>query len=103
MANKDDPEFRDLVEYLNAKSWDFGFEFEDHGSAVVIGVGNAENRLGLVTHAGVRPAQRSRWSTDPFSMDTTTSPGLEWRGAPQFDIFAVSATSRLASMDARDD
>ena len=67
--------FRDLKACLSDTGRASGLDFEDHGAAVVIGLGRAKDRLGILTHGDVQPADRERWSTDPFTLDATSEPG----------------------------
>lgn len=67
--------FRRLKEYLSRLGGDWDFDVEDHGAALVIGLGRARDRLGILTHGDVQPADRERWRGDPFSLDTTSEPG----------------------------
>lgn len=73
--NEDNPVFRSLVSYLHEKAQSFGFDFEDYGAVVVIGLGTSSDRLGIVTHADVQPADPTKWASDPFSLDASTEPG----------------------------
>ena len=75
LANADNPEFRRMSQYLEDKSSALGFDFEDHGAVVVVGFGDARDRLGLVTHGDVQPADATKWAQDPFSLDTTSEAG----------------------------
>ena len=67
--------FRELKAYLSDTCRAPGFDFEDHGAAVVVGLGQPEDRLGILTHGDVQPADRERWRSDPFTLDTTSEPG----------------------------
>ena len=64
-----------MTAYLERMATAFGFDFTDHGVVVVIGLGDAADRLGLVTHADVQPANPAKWAQDPFTLDTTSEPG----------------------------
>ena len=75
LANVDQPEFRRIKAYLAGRAGELGFDCTDHGAAVVIGLGGAPERLGLLTHADVQPADPARWAGDPFRLDTVTEPG----------------------------
>ncbi len=75
VPNAGNPEFRALTEYLEAKAGQLGLDFEDHGAVVLIGLGESTDRLGLVTHADVQPADPSKWARDPFSLDRDSEPG----------------------------
>ena len=67
--------FRRLKDYLSGVCGEWGFDIEDRGAAVVIGYGAATDRLGILTHGDVQPADRDRWRGDPFTLDTTSEPG----------------------------
>ena len=69
------PVFRDLKDYLARCCRERGFDIEDHGAAVVIGLGRAADRLGILTHGDVQPADAGRWRGDPFRLDTASEPG----------------------------
>ena len=75
VPNVDLPEFHRLKAYLAGRAGDLGLDCTDHGAAVVIGLGSAPDRLGLLTHADVQPADPVRWGGDPFRLDTVTEPG----------------------------
>jgi len=75
VPNARHPEFLRLKDYLARKAADLGLEFEDHGAAVLLGLGDSDDRLGLVTHADVRPADEAAWAADPFSLDRRSEPG----------------------------
>jgi len=75
VPNVDQPEFQRLKAYLAGRAGDLGLDYTDHGAAVVIGLGSAPDRLGLLTHADVQPADPVRWGGDPFRLDTVTEPG----------------------------
>jgi dipeptidase D len=68
-------EFRAMTSYLEAKARELGLDFADHGAVVVIGLGDADRRLGLITHADVQPADAAKWAANPFTLDTISEPG----------------------------
>ncbi|MCZ6726469.1 MAG: dipeptidase [Acidobacteria bacterium] len=74
-VNAENPEFRALTAYLAAQAEAFGFDFEDHGAVVIIGYGDARQRLGIVAHADVQPADPAKWAASPFSLDAESEPG----------------------------
>jgi dipeptidase D len=60
----------------------FGLDFADHGCVVVIGLGQGEEKVGLIAHGDVQPADPSKWKKSPFELDRTSEPGkLLARGA----------------------
>lgn len=76
IPNERNPEFRAMTEYLSTKAGELGFDFADYGPVVVIGLGESSDRLGLITHGDVQPADAERWAQNPFTLDTITEPGL---------------------------
>ncbi len=75
VPNPRNPEFLRLKAYLAAAAARLGLDFEDHGAALVLGLGRSSDRLGLLTHADVRPADAAAWKTDPFTLDRDSEPG----------------------------
>ncbi len=82
IANAENPEFRAFAAYLEKRATEFGLDFTDLGGVLVIGLGDAKPRLGVVTHGDVQPADASKWARSPFELDTQSEPGrLIARGA----------------------
>jgi dipeptidase D len=101
VANAENPEFRDMTTYLERKADELGLDFADHGEVVVVGLGQPEERLGLVTHGDVQPADPSKWAEDPFSLDGSSEPGrLVGRGAED-DKGPIATRSRTGSPSSR--
>ncbi len=75
LDNADNPDFKAMTDYLAAKASELGLDFADHGNVVVIGLGEAPDRLGVITHGDVQPADPSKWARDPFSLDSLSEPG----------------------------
>ncbi|MCH9647130.1 MAG: dipeptidase [Deltaproteobacteria bacterium] len=73
--NSANPEFQAMTAYLEKKAKKLGFDFADHGEVVVIGMGNSTDRLGIITHGDVQPADPSKWTESPFFLDTQSEPG----------------------------
>lgn len=81
-VNAEQPEFRAFAEYLRARADEFGLDFTDHGAVLVIGLGEAKQRLGIITHGDVQPADATKWQRSPFELDAVSEPGrLIARGA----------------------
>lgn len=74
-ANADDPNFRAMSAYLGRLATKLGLDFADHGAVVVVGLGDAPSRLGVITHGDVQPADASKWAQDPFRLDVASEPG----------------------------
>ncbi len=74
--NQEHPEFLKMTAFLKDKAAELGLDFQDHGAVVVIGLGQSKDKLGLVTHGDVQPADASKWpSGGPFRMDRESEPG----------------------------
>jgi len=59
-----------------------GLDYADHGWTVIIGLGKADERIGIITHGDVQPVDPSKWKKSPFVLDRTSEPGkLLARGA----------------------
>ncbi|WKE65686.1 dipeptidase [Gallaecimonas kandeliae] len=69
------PQFKALKAKLKDTASRFGLDFKDMGAVVVIGLGDGKERLGIVTHGDVQPADASKWTQSPFSLDSTSEPG----------------------------
>ena len=69
------PEFTGFKRALRDKAKALGLEFQDHGYVVVVALGQGEDKLGIVTHGDVQPADPSKWHSSPFELDTKSEPG----------------------------
>ncbi|WP_245825365.1 dipeptidase [Pseudocolwellia agarivorans] len=61
---------------LKKQATELGLDFKDDGFVVIIGLGNAKERLGIITHGDVQPANPSKWKQSPYTIDLTSKPGL---------------------------
>jgi len=52
-----------------------GLDFRDDGYVVVISLGENKERLGIITHGDVQPADPTKWTKSPYLLDLTTEPG----------------------------
>ncbi len=96
------PVFRDLKDCLARCCRERGFDFEDHGAAIVIGLGRAADRLGILTHGDVQPADARQWRGDPFRLDATSEPGrLIGRGVEDDKVSIATALSAMQVFAAR--
>ena len=91
VPNARNPEFLRLKGYLAAASARLGLDFEDHGAALVMGLGRSPDRFGILTHADVRPADAAAWKTDPFTLDRDSEPGRLLGRGVEDDKGAVAA------------
>jgi dipeptidase D len=68
--------------FLKGEAERFGLDVADHGCVVVIGLGQGEEKVGLIAHGDVQPVDPSKWKKSPFELDRTSEPGkLLARGA----------------------
>ncbi len=75
LDNAENPDFKAMTDYLEAKANELGLDFADHGNVVVVGLGGSPARLGIVTHGDVQPADPSKWARNPFRLDSVSEPG----------------------------
>jgi len=75
IENAQHPSFIAQTRWLADFASEAGLDFADHGAVVVIGLGDATERLGLLTHGDVQPADASKWAASPFALDGTSEPG----------------------------
>ena len=70
------PEFIKFKAQLKQLSGQLGFDYADHGYVVLIGLGDGDRKLGVITHGDVQPADPKLWQKSPYELDKTTTPGL---------------------------
>ena len=70
-----DPAFTGFRAYLKNQAATLGLDFKDYGGVLVIGLGQGQKKLGVVTHGDVQPADPAKWRQNPFTLDTTSEPG----------------------------
>lgn len=69
------PQFTGFKKALGEKARALGLEFEDHGHVLIIALGQGDERLGIVTHGDVQPANPAKWKKSPFVLDRDSEPG----------------------------
>ncbi|WP_223270369.1 dipeptidase [Colwellia sp. C1TZA3] len=60
---------------LKKQAQTLGFDYLDDGYVVIIGLGDQKERVGIITHGDVQPANPKKWQKSPFELDITTEPG----------------------------
>ncbi|MCB1033096.1 MAG: M20/M25/M40 family metallo-hydrolase, partial [Acidobacteria bacterium] len=75
LANAENPHFRAMTAYLRQKAEQLGLDFSDYGEVVVVGLGEGSERLGVITHGDVQPAESRKWARTPFFLDRESEPG----------------------------
>lgn len=71
----DNLDFIGFKTLLKMKAAELGFDFQDLGYTVLIGMGQQTDKVTIVTHGDVQPADASKWQNSPFEMDKTSEPG----------------------------
>ncbi|SHF14985.1 dipeptidase D [Microbulbifer donghaiensis] len=67
--------FTGFKQALQDKAQALGLEYQDHGHVVIIALGDAPEKLGIVTHGDVQPANPAKWRQSPFVLDRQSEPG----------------------------
>jgi dipeptidase D len=75
LSANDNPAHIAFKAALKKQAEDLGFDYKDDGYVVVIGLGENKERLGIITHGDVQPANPKKWKKSPFELDTTSEPG----------------------------
>nr|WP_258405348.1 dipeptidase [Shewanella mesophila] len=70
------PEFINFKSELKHLSAQLGLDYADHGYVVLIGLGDNDRKLGVITHGDVQPADPKLWKKSPYELDMTSTPGL---------------------------
>lgn len=71
----DNPEFIGFKHLLKMKAAQLGLDYQDLGYTVLIGMGEQQDKVTIVTHGDVQPADATKWAKSPFVLDSTTEPG----------------------------
>ncbi|WP_444882767.1 dipeptidase [Microbulbifer sp. PSTR4-B] len=69
------PEFKGFKDTLQDKARELGLEYQDFGHVVVIALGEGAEKVGIVTHGDVQPANPAKWQKSPFMLDAESEPG----------------------------
>ncbi len=69
------PDFIGFKSLLKIKAAELGFDYQDFGHTVLIGMGEQQDRVTIVTHGDVQPADPTKWQQSPFVLDSTSEPG----------------------------
>lgn len=62
-------------EELKKQANNLGLDFKDEGYVVIIGLGDSQERVGVITHGDIQPANPEKWAKSPFELDLTSEPG----------------------------
>jgi dipeptidase D len=73
--NAEQPAFQEMSRWLKNFADRSGLGFADHGNVVVVSLAGGPERLGVIAHGDVQPADPKKWAKSPFSLDTGSEPG----------------------------
>ncbi|MCL1049044.1 dipeptidase [Shewanella abyssi] len=68
-------EFIGFKSELKSLSQQLGLDYSDHGYVILIGLGQQQDKLGVITHGDVQPANPALWHQSPYQLDMTSQPG----------------------------
>jgi dipeptidase D len=74
------PDFIGFKTLLKMKAAELGFDYQDLGYTVLISMGQQTEKVTIVTHGDVQPANASKWKQSPFIIDTSEPDKLIGRG-----------------------
>jgi len=74
------PDFIGFKALLKMKAAELGFDYQDLGYTVLISMGQQTEKVTIVTHGDVQPANASKWKQSPFIIDTSEPDKLIGRG-----------------------
>jgi dipeptidase D len=60
---------------LAKQAKNLGLDYTDYGFVVVIGLGNSDQRVGMITHGDIQPFNAQKWAKSPLILDETSEPG----------------------------
>ena len=75
LPSTDNPVHQAFKQELKQQAKQLGLDYTDHGYIVIIGFGNSQERLGMITHGDVQPATPAKWAKSPFELDLASEPG----------------------------
>ncbi len=80
ISTPQNPDFIGFKALLKMKAAELGFDYQDLGYTVLIGMGEQSEKVTVVTHGDVQPANASKWKQSPFIIDTSEPGKLVGRG-----------------------
>ena len=69
------PQHLGFKRFIKDEAARLGLDYADHGYVVIIGLGQSSERVGIITHGDIQPADPSKWKKSPFELDATSEPG----------------------------
>ena len=75
VSGSDNPAHQAFKAELAQQALALGLDFKNYGDVLVIGLGQGSERLGIITHGDVQPANPEKWAKSPFELDMDSEPG----------------------------
>lgn len=75
IPSPENPEHIAFKEALKKQAKDLGLDYQDKGYLVIIGLGESKERVGIITHGDIQPANPEKWAKSPFELDRESEPG----------------------------
>ncbi|AAZ26266.1 dipeptidase [Colwellia psychrerythraea] len=75
VSSPDNPEHQKFKAELAKQAKHLGLDYIDYGYVVVIGLGDNEQRVGMITHGDIQPFNPTKWAQSPLTLDLTSEPG----------------------------
>ena len=75
LSSPKNPEHQKFKAELAKQAKQLGLDYTDYGYVVVIGLGDSEQRVGMITHGDIQPFNANKWAQSPLILDQTSEPG----------------------------
>ena len=75
LASTENPVHQQFKAELARQAKQLGLDYTDYGYVVVIGLGESEQRVGMITHGDIQPFNASKWAQSPLVLDLSSEPG----------------------------
>jgi len=75
LASPKNPAHQQFKAELAKQAKHLGLDFTDYGYVIVIGLGDSEQRVGMITHGDIQPFNPSKWAQSPLTLDQSSEPG----------------------------
>ena len=75
LASTENPVHQKFKAELAKQANQLGLDYTDYGYVVVIGLGDSEQRVGMITHGDIQPFNASKWAQSPLLLDQNSEPG----------------------------
>ncbi len=91
IKSTDNPIHQEFKQELAKQAEELGLDYQDKGYLVIIGLGSAKEKLGLIAHGDIQPAAPEKWAKSPYELDKTSEPGKLIARGTEDDKSAISS------------